>query len=180
MKEFSSLVLRALGIVIVFTSIGAMVNAASQKRLPWIYTPPKEIVLAGVTVPLIDEKEAVRFLHDAESVFVDTRKEADYRKAHVKGSVFMSHRGMEEGFLSVRHLLPDEARLILYCYGPGCHMAERVAEFLAHCGYKKMMIMSAGFHAWKKAGYPVGKFGADDGLSQDTVRHAERTETGND
>jgi rhodanese-related sulfurtransferase len=38
--------------------------------------------------------------------------------------------------------MPEDSRLILYCYGPQCDMAEEVAKFLVQLGYKKMMIMS--------------------------------------
>lgn len=34
-------------------------------------------------------------------------------------------------------------------------MAERVAAFLAQMGYKNLAVMSGGFPAWLKAGYPV-------------------------
>lgn len=174
------MIVRALVVALVFSSIGVMVNAVAQKKLSWIYVPPKEIVVASVKVPLIDEREARRFLHVAETVFVDTREEKDYCKDHVKGSVFMSPDGMEERFLSVQYLLPDEGRLILYCYRPGCHMAEEVAEFLAQRGYQHMMIMSAGFAAWEKAGYPVERSGGESDPCSNRTQEQGKTETGKD
>jgi len=180
MKEFSNVIVRAVVIVIVFSSIGVMVNAVAQKRLSWIYVPPTEIVVAGVKVPLIDEREGRRYLNVAEIVFVDTREEKDYCKDHVKGSVFLSPDNVEERFLSVQYLLPDEGQLILYCYRPGCHMAEEVAEFLAQRGYQHMMIMSAGFDAWAKAGYPVERSGGQSDPCANRTQGQGKTETGKD
>lgn len=76
-------------------------------------------------------------------------------KSHVKGSVFLSPDDVEEQFPSVEPLLPQDSKIVLYCYGPECDMAERVAAFLAQMGYRNLAVMSAGFPAWHKAGYPV-------------------------
>ena len=117
--------------------------------------PPKKVALAGVTVQLIDEKEAAKFLDDPATVFVDSRKCPDYAKSHVKGAVCLPPDDVEQRFPSVEPLIPSESRVILYCYGPECDMAEKVGEFLAQMGYKNMLIMSSGFPAWLKAKYPV-------------------------
>jgi len=155
MKPMIGTVMRALVIAGVWGAIGIAVNLYASKPLPWVYVPPKEISVEGVTVPLIDEKEARRFFSDAITVFVDSRTGTDYEKSRVKGAIFLSPYFVEERFPIVEPQLPLEGRVILYCYGPECDMAEEVAKFLAKAGYRNMMIMSAGFKAWQKAGYPV-------------------------
>lgn len=157
MKLSVGILVRALLIVIGASAVGMGLNTVSGRTLPWIYVPPKHVEVSGVTVPLINEKEARRFLVDPDTVFVDTRLEKDFAKSHIKGSVFLQPSDKEERFLTVQPLLPEYARLILYCYGPECPMAEEVASFLAQLGYKNMMIMTAGFRAWDKAGYPIAK-----------------------
>jgi rhodanese-related sulfurtransferase len=154
-----NLFVRALVILVASSSIGIALNAASSRPLPWIHAVAKELDLQGVKVPLIDEKQARQFFGNAETVFVDTRKEDDYAKGHVKGAVLFPSHEKEERFAVVQPLLPEEARLILYCYGPQCEMAEELAHFLAQLGYKNVMIMSPGYSAWEKAGYPTGKSG---------------------
>ncbi len=104
---------------------------------------------------LIDEKQARALLEDPMTVFVDTRNENDFNQSHVKGAVYLNPHEKESLFPLAQPLMPENARLILYCYGPECEMAEQVAAFLADLGYRKMLIMSAGFRAWEKAGYPV-------------------------
>lgn len=155
MKHIFGIALRALLLLIVFSSIGLVVNLFSSKPLPWVYVPPTEVEVAGLKVQLIDEKAAVKYLDDPSTIFVDTRKAEHFAERHVKGAVSLPARDMEERFPLVQPLLPEESRLVLYCYGPECEDAEKVAEFLAPMGYQKMVIMSAGFPGWKAAGYPV-------------------------
>lgn len=154
MKNFLNMAIRALIIAVVFSLVGLGLNSVSPSGIPLMYTPPEKLVVSGVSIPLIDEVEARRFLEDPSSVFVDTRNEEDFAERHVKGAVFLHPNSVEERFPEVQPLIPEESRVILYCYGPECDMAERVAEFLAQLGYKNMMIMSAGFKSWEKAGFP--------------------------
>lgn len=155
MKTFFGILLKAVGIALVFSFLGLGLNSVSSKGIPLIYVPPEKLVLAGTDVPLINENEARRFLDEPGTTFVDTRREEDYKEKHVKGAVFLSPDNIEERYPEIQPLLPEENRLILYCYGPECEMAERVALFLAQLGYKKMMIMTVGFRGWEKAGLPV-------------------------
>ena len=155
MKQLLGIILRSLLIVLLGAAIGLGVNAVRPTGLPWVYVPKKELTIAGVKVPLVSEKEAARFLNDPETVFVDTRKEEDYREKHVRSAIFLPPDDIDERFMMVQGLMPEDSRIILYCYGPECEMAEKVVQFLAKNGYKKMMIMTAGFRAWEEAGYPV-------------------------
>jgi len=155
MKQLPGIILRSLLIMFLGAAIGLGVNAVRTTGLPWVYVPPEELSIEGVKVRLVDEKEAVRFLDDPETVFVDARTEEDYRERHVRSAVFLPEQDVEERFLAVQSLMPEDGHLILYCYGPECDMAEKVAQFLAQNGYKNMMIMTAGFRAWERAGYPM-------------------------
>jgi rhodanese-related sulfurtransferase len=162
MKALFLMICRALAITLAFSSIGMFANLASDTPIPWVYSPPKEITVAGVKVQLIDEREAVKFLNDPETVFIDSRKCDDYAKSHVKGAICLPPDDIEQRFPSIEALMPTEGRFILYCYGPECDMAERVSEFLAQMGHKNLMIMSSGFPAWLKARFPVDGKGKED------------------
>jgi len=157
MKNVWSISLRAFLIALVCVGIGLAGNQLSKNPLPLVYTPPGHVELSGVTVPFIDEREARRYLTDPNTVFVDTRLEKDYSVSRIKGAIFLEPSIKEDRFPVVETLLPQESRLILYCYGPECPMAEEVAAFLSQLGYKNMMIMTAGFKAWEKQGYPTEK-----------------------
>jgi rhodanese-related sulfurtransferase len=155
MRAIATTGLRALVIASAWCVLGVGLNFISAKPIPWIYAPPKFVDLEGVKVQLIDEKQAKEFMESADTVFVDSRKQDDYAKSHVKGSIFLSPDELQERFVSVEPLLPQDSRIVLYCYGPECDMAEQVAVFLAQMGYRNLAIMSAGFAAWEKAGYSV-------------------------
>jgi len=144
-------------IAIVASAIGLASNRLSEKPLPLVYNPPGHVDLSGVVVPFINEREARRYLGDANTVFIDTRLDKDYSRSHIKGALFLEPGSKEDRFPLVEPLLPHDARLILYCYGPECPMAEEVAAFLAQLGYNNMMIMVVGFKAWETQGYPIEK-----------------------
>jgi rhodanese-related sulfurtransferase len=155
MKKLTQLFTRAIIIALTFTAIGVLANVAADDPVLWVYEPPKEIALDGVKISLIDEKEAMRFLDNPETVFVDSRNFKDYARSHVKGAVCLPPDDVEQRFPTVEPMIPIENRVILYCHGPECDMAEKVAVFLSQMGYGKLMIMNSGFPAWEKAKYPV-------------------------
>lgn len=156
MKTYTGILLRGIIIAVLASVVGLGLNVVSSKPLPWVYVPPNEVELAGgVKVALIDEKEARKHFEEDGTVFIDSRHKDDYDKQHVKGALFLTPDTKEEQFVAVQPLMPEDARLILYCYGPQCDMAEEVAKFLVQLGYKHMMIMSAGFKAWQQAKYPT-------------------------
>ncbi|MEW6138092.1 MAG: rhodanese-like domain-containing protein [Thermodesulfobacteriota bacterium] len=155
MQAIVSIFLRALVILGVWASVGLVANLVSPEGIPWVYVQAKTMEVAGIRVALIDVNEARKLYDDGQTVFVDARNQQDYAKGSVRGSVFLSPDDVHERFIGVQGLLPEDSRIVLYCYGPECDMAERVAEFLGQVGYRKMMIMTDGFAAWERAGYPV-------------------------
>ncbi len=155
MKEFLSIISKAIIIALICSAVGLLRNTVSSQPLPLIYTRPTEVTKEGVKIPLIDVNQAKTYFDDLQTTFVDTRKEEDYNSAHVKGAVFLTPETMQDDFPMVQPLLNEENRLILYCYGPECDMAEEVATFLGKLGYKKLIIMNSGFRAWEEAGFPV-------------------------
>ena len=135
--------------------MGISVNHFSADGIPWRYLPPPETVIAGLKVPLIDEKQAHKYLKEPGHVFVDTRHLEHFNEGHVPGAVFLPPNDVQDRFIEAQPFLQENDTLILYCYGPDCDMAEKTAEFLAQMGYSKFMIMAAGFPAWKSAGNPI-------------------------
>jgi rhodanese-related sulfurtransferase len=155
MKKLAGILLRAAIIVVVASCIGLAVNLVSPRSIPWVYTPPGEVVVAGAAIPTIDENKAHEFLEDGDTIFLDTRHDEDFAEGHIKGAFSLPASEQENRFIEIQPVLPEESRVIVYCGGPECEMADKVARFLAQLGYKNVKIMRAGFSAWKKAGYPV-------------------------
>ena len=155
MKEFSNTVMKAIGIVIVSSLLGIGINFVSPNGIPWIYIPKTKIVVDDVEIPIITEAKAREHLNDGDTIFLDTREAEEYAEGHVKGALSFPDPEKEDYYKRLESRLPRETRIILYCTGPDCHMAENVAVFLAKLGYTGLMIMSAGLEGWESAGYPV-------------------------
>jgi rhodanese-related sulfurtransferase len=155
MKVMYSAVLLALVIAGVWCAGGVCVLSIPAKPSAWIYESPESLNLEGVKVQLIDEKLARALLGSSDTVFLDSRKLQDYAKSHVKGSIFLSADELPLRFVTSGSLPAQVSRIVVYCCGPECDMAERTAGVLIRMGYKNLTIMKAGFVAWEKAGYPV-------------------------
>lgn len=168
MRDAIFLVGRALVIAFTLGFIGIAVNFASYEPISLVYVPPKEILISNVKLIMIDEKEAVRFLKDPEAVFVDCRECEDYQKSHIKGALCMAPDDFERRFPLLEPLLPLESKIVLYCYGPSCDMAEKVGVKLGQMGYTKLMVMNSGFPAWQQAKYPT-EVPTDQGASYDDI-----------
>ena len=147
--------LKSMIIFLGLSVVGISVNHFSAHGIPWWYQAPPETVIAGFKVPLIDEKQARKYLNEPGHVFVDTRHLEHFNEGHVQGAVFLPPNDVQDRFIEVQPFLQENDTLILYCYGPDCDMAEKTAVFLAQMGYDKFMIMATGFQAWKTAGNPV-------------------------
>ncbi len=157
MNSLSSLVFRAGAIVLVFFLIGVGSNLIRARPIHWLYVPPTEITILNHKIPLVSSKEAIKWLDDPLVVFVDTRDDKDYLKGHVRGAVSLSSDDKEQKFPGIEPLMPQGSKLILYCYGPDCDMAEHIASFLIDFGYSDIMIMNDGFPGWEQNGFPTQK-----------------------
>lgn len=157
MNSAVSLGCRAFAIVITCFLIGIASNLIPARHIPWLYIPPKEITISNHRILFVDSKQAEKWLSDPLTIFVDTRSEKDYIKGHVRGAVSLPSDDKEEKFPAIEPLMPEGSRLILYCHGPDCDMAERVVAFLINFGYSNIMIMNDGYPAWEQNGFPTEK-----------------------
>lgn len=157
MNSLSSLVFRAGAIVLVFFLIGVGSNLIPARHIHWLYVPPTEITILNHKIPLVSSKEAIKWLDDPLVVFIDTRDDKDYLKGHVRGAVSLSPEDKEQKFPGIEPLMPQGSKLVLYCYGPDCDMAEHIASFLIDFGYSDIMIMKDGYPGWEQNGFPTQK-----------------------
>lgn len=155
MKEYLGIALRAAVITVIAAGIGLAINMVSPRAIPWVYHPRTVVVVGDLRVPFTDEKTARKFFDDSQTVFVDARTEEDYRDGHIRGALSLPEPDLEARFPEVEPFLPANARIIVYCSGPDCDMAEKVAVFLGKMDRTNLMIMNSGFTAWKAAGFPV-------------------------
>jgi rhodanese-related sulfurtransferase len=95
-----------------------------------------------------------------ETVLIDIREPAEFRRGHIPGAVHLPRgllefeiHGLVQRMLSPEVGAPEEQPIVLYC-GTGGRSA-LAAETLAAMGYRNVRSMSGGLVAWAQANLPV-------------------------
>ncbi|MES9603471.1 rhodanese-like domain-containing protein [Actinomadura sp. NPDC000929] len=84
-------------------------------------------------------------------VVVDTRSAESWAQGHVRGAVHLPTADIAERAAA---LVPDDADVVVYCWGPGCNGAQKAALEFAKLG-RPVREMLGGFEYWAREGYPV-------------------------
>lgn len=84
-------------------------------------------------------------------VVVDSRSRESWDQGHVDGAV---HLPTAEIAARAPELIPGDALVVTYCWGPGCNGATRAALEFAKLGYR-VKEMIGGFEYWAREGFPV-------------------------
>ncbi|GAA4983019.1 rhodanese-related sulfurtransferase [Nonomuraea thailandensis] len=84
-------------------------------------------------------------------VVVDSRSRESWDQGHVEGAVHLPHR---EIAARAEKMIPKDATVVTYCWGPGCNGATRAALEFAKLGYR-VKEMLGGFEYWAREGLPV-------------------------
>ena len=112
---------------------------------------------ANQRVPKIEVNQAMKWINDENTVFVDVRSEASVRDSgKIKGAVH-AERGMIEFFADQEHSLskpelnPDK-RIVLYCGAGG--QAALAGATLLEMGFENVHNVGS-FQSWKDAGGEV-------------------------
>ena len=84
-------------------------------------------------------------------VVVDVRGTDAWDQGHVPDAVHLPHRDIEA---RAAHVVPPDALVVTYCWGPGCNGATRGALAFARLGYR-VKEMIGGYEYWVREGLPV-------------------------
>ncbi|MCP9952145.1 rhodanese-like domain-containing protein [Actinomadura madurae] len=84
-------------------------------------------------------------------VVVDTRSAESWVQGHVQGAV---HLPTAEIAGRAAALVPEDATVVVYCWGPGCNGAQKAALEFAELG-RPVKEMLGGFEYWAREGLPV-------------------------
>lgn len=94
----------------------------------------------GFTVGPVELKE---MLKEEGVKLIDVRKQEDYHKSHIPGSINIPGAELEKNL----HQLSKENITVLYCYTQQCHLAAKGALLLARNGYP-VRELEGGFKTW--------------------------------
>lgn len=99
----------------------------------------------------LEPQAATQLYNRQDALFIDTRAEADYRKAHLPGAVHVPADAVADraGKLE-RH---KDKPIIVYC-ATG-QSSGRVAGQLKKLGFNQVSVLKGGFGAWQGNGYPL-------------------------
>lgn len=84
-------------------------------------------------------------------VVVDTRSAESWAQGHVEGAVHLPTAEIAERAAA---LVPRDATVVVYCWGPGCNGAQKAALEFAKLG-RPVKEMLGGFEYWAREGFPV-------------------------
>ena len=109
------------------------------------------MTVAGATT--VDTAKA-KELFDAEALFVDVRKDADWDAGRVPGAEHLDIKSALTADSLAGAAAKDEA-IVMYCNGHSCLRSSAASALAVSWGFTKVYYFRDGFPAWKAAGYPV-------------------------
>ena len=84
-------------------------------------------------------------------VIVDVRSDEAWAQGRVAGAIHMHY---SEIAVRAPQEIPADARVVVYCWSPGCNAGAKGALEFAKLGYD-VREMIGGFEYWAREGYPV-------------------------
>lgn len=127
---------------------------------------------ADVDVPLVPLADAVEWHEADEAVFVDTRGETAFEKAHIADAIHSPAPDGPDGNDPVGEYSTDD-RVVTYCVCPH-HLATLRGAALIADGYVHTYAIDEGFGPWRENGYPME--GTDVDTDPDAYRIDGRTD----
>lgn len=96
-----------------------------------------------------------RALLDAGDPVIDARSAADFRQGHIPGAILCDYYEMGRYIGNILPVLVPDGRIGLYCSGPLCDDAERLARQLYTMGYTNLYVFRGGIEEWTEEGLPL-------------------------
>lgn len=84
-------------------------------------------------------------------VLVDSRSVESWEQGHIPGAMHLPTSRIE---VEAGALVPRDAVVVTYCWGPGCNGATRAALAFARLGYQ-VKEMIGGYEYWVREGFAV-------------------------
>jgi len=86
-------------------------------------------------------------------IVIDTRSSAGWERGRIPGAIHIPGPELADRAPS---MLPDrDARIVVYCWGPGCNGSTRAAFTLASLGYRNVRELIGGFEYWAREGLAI-------------------------
>ena len=105
----------------------------------------------------VDAEETVELITNTTNLLiVDSRKEVEYSKGHIQGSVSLLNTEMTLEQL-MKHAPDKSTPLLFYCNGPRCLRSSKAAIKAQDWGYKMIYWFRGGWNEWVEKGMPISR-----------------------
>ena len=136
-------------IYILFLSLISAVsfNALAGNGIPLFY----HSVAISPEQQLSDE-QTEEILKQKRALFIDARTPEEYTAGHIPGAVNIPGYATPDKIMHDLPLNRKQTMIVVYCSGPECPYADRLAGFLRFQGFTAVYVFPGGIDAWLKAG----------------------------
>ena len=172
--------LTLLIIALLSYAIGGLINVFRDEPLGVIYEPPARRLVSDVglsetdpsdsvktategltiheQIRLIEQPELVTWMQEGKAIILDVRPNLFYQIGHIKGAINLQIKEFEQDYKKHKELLksakPTQKEVVLYCAGPHCPDASKIASELKALGYVNLCVYEGGWEHWEAAGLP--------------------------
>lgn len=151
------LLTRMTGLWVAGMVIGCAVNVIRPDGLPWVYpwSASVEAKAFAEGIPLISVGDVREGLSSGNMLALDARPEAEYRSGHLPGALSTPVEDFDAVFPEIRLFLFPGQPVAVYCSGPHCEEALRLALYLRDQGIEDVVLFPGGVEEWVAAGWPL-------------------------
>lgn len=155
MRRFWTILWKTLLLTLVGVVSGYVINANSEKPLPFKRIPKKPALELW---PVLEAPRVKQHSDEGTALFVDARDPKEFKLGHIPGAQNLPAEQFLEYYEKIGSSLPPEGiPIIVYCQGGPCEESQAVLEHLKTLEYKDLYLFPGGWLEWKEKNYPEEK-----------------------
>lgn len=121
--------------------------------------PSSESYSIRKEIQVMSLDELVNLQNEDRVVIFDVRPSLFYQLSHIPSSLSLQIKEFDEDYQKHQTLISDSIKagkeIVLYCAGPHCPDASKVAKKLAEKSYGNLSVFEGGVEVWERAGLDV-------------------------
>lgn len=153
MRFAPSTTLAGLVLLLAASAVSAwMTRALSPEPVPLdrFHESPAVREARQAGIPMVGAEEARRAMEEGSRLILDARPAEQYREDHIPTAMSLPVADFETAFPDIAPILEPDTPLLVYCTGPVCDEALRLALRLREAGFGNVSMFPGGMEAWKE------------------------------
>lgn len=166
MKSFISNIFGGIGVLVVASLIGVIVNSVRPGGIPLVQqgapvstaqhgAGADSVAADTVATGAVSLAEMKRIWDTGTAYIIDARDPAEYEEGHIPGAINIPHDRLPEYLDTLSGEVPMDGEDIIYCRGPACDFSDHLATEMKILGYQNVRVFTGGWEHWTAAGYSV-------------------------